>query len=109
MVFNAQIGSNFGNISSSVGGTLYANISSGDLTSRVINGTKPERTPFMFDDIYQLMLNCWQLEPSERPTFEDISHHLRQLLTSPKHTLSFDRREGVLLPYYLPLLEQQNS
>lgn len=91
------------------GGTLYANISSGDILPRVLNGTKPEHSSFMFDDIYQLMLNCWQLEPSERPTFEDISHYLRQLLTSPKHALSFDRRDGVLLPYYLPLLEQQNS
>lgn len=88
---------------------MYANISSGDLVARVTNGARPEHSSFMFDDIYQLMLNCWQLEPSERPTFEDISHLLRQLLTSPKHTLSFDRRDGVLLPYYLPLLEQENS
>lgn len=89
----------------SLGGTLYANINSNDLVARIKSGARPERIQFVFDDMNQLLLNCWQLEPSERPSFSELSHTLRQLLTSPDHVLSFDRREGFLLPYYLPLLE----
>lgn len=91
----------------SLGGTLYADVSGGDLIGRIKAGTRPERIPFVYDDMNQLLLNCWQTEPSERPTFADISHTLRQLMTSPHHVMSFDRREGILLPYYLPLLEVQ--
>lgn len=88
-----------------LGGTLYANVSSGDLMQRIKGGARPEHVPFVFDDMYQLMLNCWQMDPGERPSFEDIRFALRQMQTSPTHVLSFNRREGIVLPYYLPLLE----
>ena len=92
-----------------LGATLYSNVSTNDLTPLIKNGTRPEQVAFLYDDIYQLMLNCWQLEPSDRPNFADISYTLRQLLTSPQHVLSFDRKDGLVLPYYLPLVEVQNS
>lgn len=92
-----------------LGGTLYPSINSNDLIARIKAGVRPDRIPFVFDDINQLMFNCWQLEPSERPTFSDISFTLRQFLSSPQHILSFKRQEGHLLPYYLPLLEVQNA
>lgn len=89
----------------SIGGTLYASINSNDLITNIRTGIRPDHIPFILDDINQLMHNCWQLEPSERPTFGEISFTLRQLLASPDHVLSFKRKEGHLLPYYLPLLE----
>lgn len=91
----------------SLGGTLYANISSNDLAARIKAGARPEIIPFVSEDIQQLLMNCWQLEPSERPTFNDINQTLKQLMTAPMHVISFTRREGLLLPYYLPLLEVQ--
>lgn len=91
----------------SLGGTLFADISAADLPARIKAGARPETIPFVGEDVHQLLMNCWQLEPSERPTFDDINQSLRQLLTAPLHVLSFERREGLLLPYYLPLLEVQ--
>lgn len=90
-----------------LGATPYAAVSTGDLATHIRAGGRPDRVPFVFDDMYQLFVNCWELDPSERPSFSDISHTLRQLLTSPMHVLSFNRQEGVTLPYYLPLLEMQ--
>lgn len=90
-----------------LGATPYANVSAGDLAARIKAGTRPERVNFIFDDMYHLFANCWELDPSERPAFSDISHTLRQLLTSPQHVLSFKRQDGTILPYYLPLLEMQ--
>lgn len=92
----------------SLGGTLYPSTNSNDLIAHIKAGARPDRIPFVFDDITQLIANCLQLEPSERPNISDISSTLRQLLASPQHTLTFKRQEGHLLPYYLPLLEVQN-
>lgn len=91
----------------SLGGTLYADIKSADLMTRIKAGARADRIPFVYDDMSQLLMNCWQTEPSERPTFGDINQSLSHLLQSPQHILSFTRREGILLPYYLPLLEAQ--
>lgn len=93
----------------SLGGTLYANINSNDLISRIKSGARPDRIPFVSDDISQLFLNCWQLEPSERPSFTEITYTLRHLLTSPHHAISYNRQDGHLLPYYLPLYEVQHT
>lgn len=90
-----------------LGATPYASIGAGDLAARIKNGARPERVPFVYDDLNHLFANCWEIDPSERPSFSDISHTLRQLLTSPMHVLSFQRQEGVSLPYYLPLMEMQ--
>lgn len=32
------------------------------------------------DDLYQLMLQCWQLDLDERPTFREITHILENML-----------------------------
>lgn len=92
-----------------MGGTLYSNVISVDLMSRIRNGSRPEQTPFIFNDLYQLLLNCWELDPSDRLEMDEVALTLRQMLqTSPKHVLSFDRNDGLTLPYYLPLLEIKN-
>lgn len=92
-----------------LGATLYANISAGDLAARIKTGARPDQPPFLYDDIYQLMLNCWQLEPSDRLTFTDLTIALRHLMTSPQHVLSYDRRGGIAMPFYLPLMEVEQS
>ena len=38
----------------------------------------PQRD-YMTDDVYQLMLQCWQLDLDERPTFHQIKNELEQL------------------------------
>lgn len=91
-----------------LGATLYANITSQDLLPRMKNGLRPEQPAFIFNDLYQLFLNCWQIEPSERPDFEEVAFNVRQALTSPRHCLSYDRLDNILIPYYLPLLELKN-
>ncbi|XP_055919435.1 putative inactive tyrosine-protein kinase Wsck isoform X2 [Eupeodes corollae] len=91
-----------------LGATPYANITSQDLLPRIKNGLRPEQPPFVYSDLYQLFLNCWQLEPSDRPDFEDVAFNVRQVLTSPTHALSFRRDDRVALPYFLPLLEMHN-
>lgn len=92
-----------------LGGTLYSNVVSADLMSRIRTGSRPEQTPFIFNDLYQLLLNCWELDAGDRLEMDDVAGTIRQMLhTSPKHVLSFERHDGLTLPYYLPLLEIKN-
>ncbi|XP_036323917.1 putative tyrosine-protein kinase Wsck [Rhagoletis pomonella] len=99
-----------------LGGTLYANITNTQqLLEAIKSGSRPAQPTFVFQDLYQLLLNCWQLEPSERINFDEIAYNVRQLMTSPRHALCFDRSaetsdNSVLdtLPYYMPMLEMHN-
>lgn len=91
----------------SVGATLYSKVNSNDLTSRISHGLLPERISYVQDDMQQLLLNCWQMEPSERTTFSEITSILWQFISSPHHILSFKIGGENVLPY-LPLLEMRN-
>jgi Protein tyrosine and serine/threonine kinase len=94
---------------STLGATPYGNnIPTVDLFSRIRNGARPEQSTHIFDDLYQLFLNCWELEQKDRPNFNEITTYLKQLTTSINHVLTFDRRDGIQLPYHLPLLEIKN-
>ncbi|KAH8251637.1 hypothetical protein KR038_003453 [Drosophila bunnanda] len=93
----------------SLGGTPYANIvtNSQQLLEAIRVAVRPAQPAYVYGDLYQLLLNCWQLEPSERSSCEDVAFGVRQLMTSPRHALSFDRVAGGLdtLPPYMPQLE----
>jgi len=92
-----------------LGGTPYANAvaSNQQLLEAIRSAVRPAQPAYVYGDLYQLLLNCWQLEPSERSSCEDVAFGVRQLMTSPRHALSFDRVAGGLdtLPPYLPQLE----
>lgn len=91
-----------------LGATPYANITTQDLLPRIRNGLRPEQSKCIFNDIYQLFINCWQLEPSDRISFAEINISIKQMLTSPKHIINTSITGDFHLPYYLPLLEIQN-
>ncbi|KAJ8945602.1 hypothetical protein NQ314_009127 [Rhamnusium bicolor] len=54
---------------------------------RIIKGLRLPQLPYISDDLYQIMLDCWQLDCDERPTFTDL---IESLLTL---------RENTLIPY----------
>lgn len=89
-----------------VGATIYGSIATSDLLARVKKGIRPEKFPFISEDLYQLFLNCWELEPNERCDFSDIVGQMKHLMLSPQYYLNY-ALDGPL-PYYLPLLEVKN-
>lgn len=89
-----------------VGGTVYGSIATSDLLTRIKKGIRPEKYPFISEDLYQLLLNCWELDPNERCNFEDIVGQMKHLQLSPQYYLNYSL-DGPL-PYYLPLLEVKN-
>ncbi|KAH8271212.1 hypothetical protein KR018_001445, partial [Drosophila ironensis] len=93
----------------SLGGTPYSNVLANNqqLLEAIRAGVRPAQPAYVYGDLYQMLLNCWQLEPSERSSCEDVAFGVRQLMTSPRHALNYDRIAGGLdtLPAYLPQLE----
>lgn len=86
-----------------VGGTPYQTSSTSDLFAKIKKGIRPEKYAFISDDIYQLLLNCWQLDPSERFNFNDLVGQIKHFILSPHYYLNYSL-DGPL-PFYLPLLE----
>ncbi|CRK94778.1 CLUMA_CG008272, isoform A [Clunio marinus] len=86
-----------------VGGTIYGSLATSDLLVRIKKGIRPEKYPFISEDLYQLLLNCWELDPNERCDFNDIVGQMKHLQLSPQYYLNFSL-DGPL-PYHLPLLE----
>ncbi len=92
-----------------VGATPYGNIPTSDLLPRIKKGFRPEQPPFIFDDLYQLFLNSWEIDANFRPTFSDINMTIKQLQTSPNYALNYNNQMmNINLPHYLPLLEMKN-
>jgi endothelial-specific receptor tyrosine kinase len=89
-----------------LGATVYGSLATSDLFVRIKKGLRPDKYPFISEDLYQLMLNCWELDPHERSEISDVSGHLRQFQSAPHHYLNFQHEKQ--LPFYLPLLEIKN-
>ena len=62
------------------GGTPYVDVKNRDVGNRVIRGMRVPQRDYMTDEVYQLMLQCWQLDLDERPTFRQIQDELTNLL-----------------------------
>lgn len=64
------------------GGKPFANISRDSIvqTHVCIRLGRPERPKDeqVTDEVWQLMQDCWKIEPKERPTFEEIHRRLVQ-------------------------------
>uniref|UniRef100_A0A182JBN9 Uncharacterized protein n=1 Tax=Anopheles atroparvus TaxID=41427 RepID=A0A182JBN9_ANOAO len=88
-----------------LGATPFGGTTTENLFAVIRAGQKPDRPPFMFEDLYQLCLNCWDLDASDRPTFDELRRYLRQTLPMLRYLLSFEWKHNVQLPPYLPNLE----
>ncbi|XP_053662298.1 putative inactive tyrosine-protein kinase Wsck [Anopheles marshallii] len=88
-----------------LGATPYGTTTTDNLFAAIRAGQKPERPSFMYEDLYQLCLNCWDVDASDRPSFDDLRRYLRQTLPMLRYLLSFERKQNVQLPPYLPHLE----
>ena len=69
----------FKNLPCFLGGTPYVEVKNRDISNRVIRGMRVPQRNYMTDEVYQLMLQCWQLDLDERPTFRQIKDELIQL------------------------------
>ncbi|XP_030756309.1 putative tyrosine-protein kinase Wsck [Sitophilus oryzae] len=90
-----------------LGGTPYGNISSNnEVPANLSKGIRLPQLSYVNDDLYQIMLDCWQLVPDERPKFEDLLESLESLRGSNLvHSLSFSIFSNFQYEQFYPDME----
>jgi len=63
------------------GCTPYAGISTRELLPHLKAGNRLAKPHDCSPEIYSVMLRCWNANPKNRPTFEELSDELRQMRT----------------------------
>ncbi|XP_028419117.1 fibroblast growth factor receptor 4-like [Dendronephthya gigantea] len=58
----------------------YKNISPYNIVSHVGSGCRMSQPQHCSDEVYGIMSNCWKVEPSERPKFEEIHELLKNMM-----------------------------
>ncbi len=63
-----------------LGATPYAQVASSEVGRAVLRGLRlPGASPRFSEEAHSLMLDCWQVDADERPTFEEILHRLERM------------------------------
>ncbi|XP_050687142.1 putative inactive tyrosine-protein kinase Wsck isoform X2 [Eriocheir sinensis] len=65
---------------STLGGTPYADVRTEEVAGRVMRGLRLPQPQYVGDELYQMMLNCWQHDMDERPSFPELEAGLMQLV-----------------------------
>ncbi|XP_068992235.1 platelet-derived growth factor receptor alpha-like [Neodiprion pinetum] len=60
--------------------TPYPLIRPEDMCRKLAEGYRMEKPPYAPKSIYQMMLRCWNAEPSERPSFEKLTVNIAVLI-----------------------------
>ncbi|QQP48541.1 Wsck CG31127PAlike, partial [Caligus rogercresseyi] len=79
--------------------------------NRVKRGARVPQTNYMSDDIYQVMLKCWQVDLEERASFKELEEILYSYLMQQetnKH-ISFENYSGFQYEMYVPELEVKST
>lgn len=89
-----------------LGGTPYADVKTDEVPGRVMRGLRLPQPQYVGDELYQLMLNCWQMDRDERPTFQELEANLQSLLSDDvtPHLL-FSLYPSFQYEHYAPHLE----
>ena len=90
-----------------LGATPYSDVSTKkDLQMRVMRGMRLKQPKYVSDDLYQLLLACWQIDLDERPTFQEMVDYLTNIMQA-QVPLDFNITPGFSYEPHLPDLELQ--
>ncbi|XP_064084928.1 putative inactive tyrosine-protein kinase Wsck [Macrobrachium nipponense] len=62
-----------------LGGTPYADVRTDEVPGRVLRGLRLPQPQYVADELYQVMLDCWQMDLDERPSFPELENTLSNL------------------------------
>ncbi|XP_071818883.1 uncharacterized protein [Apostichopus japonicus] len=81
-----------------LGGSPYPGMALRFLVNKLREGYRMEKAEHCPDDIYQLMLRCWQEDPADRPKFVDLSEELGELLAKRCDYIQFSVDDEMAKP-----------
>ncbi|XP_068733582.1 fibroblast growth factor receptor 4-like [Montipora capricornis] len=71
-----------------VGGSPYPQMDGKKIASLLQQGYRMPKPQHVDNDLYQIMMNCWQNEPEARPSFADLTQQLKEMETQHKRLLN---------------------
>lgn len=76
---------------STLGGTPYPGTKNSELRSLLETGYRLERPQSCSEELYLLMLNCWEEDPRKRPTFDQMMASLEELMVKDSPYFNFNQ------------------
>lgn len=88
-----------------LGGTPYVNLKTAEVAERVTRGLRLSQPKGVRENMYQLMLQCWELDRDERPTFEQMLGSLQEMLCG-EIPVKFSHTPGYTYERFDPLADE---
>lgn len=88
-----------------LGGTPYVNLKTAEVPERVSKGLRLDHPKGVHTDMYQLMLQCWELDRDERPTFEQLCSSFQEMAHAAV-PLKFHHTPGYSYDRFDPLADE---
>ncbi|KAG0421264.1 hypothetical protein HPB47_002841 [Ixodes persulcatus] len=86
-------------------GTPYVNLKTAEVAERVTRGLRLSQPKGVRENMYQLMLQCWELDRDERPTFEQLLGSLQEMLCG-EIPVKFSHTPGYTYERFDPLADE---
>lgn len=74
-----------------LGSTPYPGLAAVEVMKKVRDGYRLEKPDHCKREMYNIMFYCWDANPKERPTFNELVHLLDKLLISENDYIELDR------------------
>ncbi|KAJ2944706.1 hypothetical protein O0L34_g4063 [Tuta absoluta] len=89
-----------------IGSTPYFHTANKDVAARILRGMRPSQPSYVGDELFQICLQCWQVDPDERPTFSSLLLELMPFADGPgTRSLSFTHYNGFNFDPHVPQYE----
>ncbi|XP_033744658.1 hepatocyte growth factor receptor-like [Pecten maximus] len=59
----------------------YPEVDNWDVLRYIKAGRRMPQPPFCPDTLYKIMRRCWMFNPNDRPTFSELAHEVREMIT----------------------------
>ncbi|XP_044180640.1 tyrosine kinase receptor Cad96Ca-like [Acropora millepora] len=81
---------------STIGGSPYPRIEGRKIVSLLQQGYRMPKPEHVDNDLYQIMMNCWQSEPEARPSFNDLTQQLKRMENQHKKLIKMHIYDNTL-------------
>jgi hypothetical protein len=75
------------------GAMPYSTVLPHELLSKLMNGYRLEKPADCLNELYDVMLSCWNLEPMLRPTFCELCFILEEITTNDSKVREKDQTD----------------
>jgi len=81
---------------STIGGSPYPQMESRKIANLLQQGYRMPKPEHVGNDLYQIMMNCWQSEPETRPSFSDLTQQLKRMENQHKSLINMHIYDNTL-------------